>query len=162
MKITLFALVLTLVNFHVSAQHTDDAAIRAVITQLFTGMQKGDSAMVRDAFASEITMATIFRDKTNAPKIHHETSLKGFLDAVGTPHKEVWYEEIWNLTIQVDGDFAQAWCDYAFYLDKTFSHCGVDAFHLHKTKSGWKIFHLADTRRKQDCNIPADIQSKHK
>ena len=162
MKITLFALVLTLVTFHVSAQHTDDAAIRAVITQLFTGMQKGDSAMVRDAFASEITMATIFRDKTNAPKIHHETSLKGFLDAVGTPHKEVWYEEVWNLTIQVDGDFAQAWCDYAFYLDRTFSHCGVDAFHLHKTKSGWKIFHLADTRRKQDCNIPADIQSKHK
>ncbi len=162
MKITLFALVLTLVTFHVSAQHTDDAAIRAVITQLFTGMQKGDSAMVRDAFAAEITMATIFRDKTNAPKIHHETSLKGFLDAVGTPHKEVWYEEVWNLTIQVDGDFAQAWCDYAFYLDKTFSHCGVDAFHLHKTKSGWKIFHLADTRRKQDCNIPAEIQSKHK
>ena len=29
-------------------------------------------------------------------------------------------------------------------------------------KEGWKIFHLADTRRKENCSIPADIQAKHK
>jgi hypothetical protein len=84
------------------------------------------------------------------------------LDAVGKPHTEVWYEEIWNVKVQVDGEMAQAWCDYAFYIDKTFSHCGVDAFHLFKGKDGWKIFHLADTRRKTGCTIPKEIQDKHK
>jgi hypothetical protein len=144
------------------AQHAEEGPVREVINHLFKGMEKGDSALVRSAFAKNITMATIFRDKSNAPMIHHETSLTGFLNAVGTAHNETWYEEIWNVKIQVDGDLAQAWCDYAFYLGNTFSHCGVDAFQLHKTKDGWKIFHLADTRRKQDCNIPDDIQAKHK
>jgi hypothetical protein len=71
-------------------------------------------------------------------------------------------EEIWNLKIQMDGDFAQAWCEYAFYYQNKFSHCGVDAFHLIKTTEGWKIFHLADTRRKENCIIPEEIKSKHK
>jgi hypothetical protein len=57
---------------------------------------------------------------------------------------------------------AQAWCDYAFYVDKSYSHCGVDAFQLFKGKDGWKIFHLADTRRKTGCTIPKEIQDKHK
>jgi hypothetical protein len=142
--------------------NTDEAAVRQVITDLFKGMEKGDSALVHSTFGREITMATIARDKAGNPVIHHESSLDGFLKAVGTPHPEVWYEEIWNLKIQIDGDFAQAWCDYGFYIGKTFSHCGVDAFHMHKGKDGWKIFHLADTRRKTGCDVPKKIQDKHK
>jgi hypothetical protein len=143
------------------AQSADETTVKEVIVQVFKAMEKGDSALLHSAFSENITMATIFRDKTNVPVIHHEMSLDGFLKAVGTPHKEVWYEEFWNLEINVDGDFAQAWCDYAFYLDDKFSHCGVDAIHLHKTKSGWKIFHLADTRRKENCQIPKEILKKH-
>lgn len=140
---------------------TDEATVQQVIADLFKGMEKGDSALVHSTFAREVTLATMARDKNGNPILHRESSLDGFLKAVGTPHKETWYEEIWNVKIQLDGDFAQAWCDYAFYIDKTFSHCGVDAFHLHKGKDGWKIFHLADTRRKTGCDIPKKIQSKH-
>jgi hypothetical protein len=125
-------------------------------------MEKGDSAKVHSAFATQVTMATILRDKNNTPVIRNESSIADFLKAVGTPHSEIWYEEIWSVKVQIDGDFAQAWCDYAFYVGNTFSHCGVDAFHLFKGKDGWKIFHLADTRRKDNCSIPADIQAKHK
>lgn len=144
------------------AQNPEEVAVRDVIVQLFKGMEKGDSAMVRATFAKDITMATIFRNKNNEPVIQRESSLDGFLKAVGTPHEEIWYEEFWNLKIQIDGDLAQAWCDYAFYINNTFSHCGVDAIHLHKQNDGWKIFHLADTRRKQNCNIPQEIQDKHR
>jgi hypothetical protein len=87
--------------------------------------------------------------------------LKGFLKAVGTPHNEKWYEEVWNIKTDIDGDFAQLWCDYAFYRGKNFSHCGADAFHLYKSKDGWKIFHLAYSLRKTDCDIPDEIKSKH-
>lgn len=140
---------------------TDEAAVTSVIHTLFTGMEKGDSAMVHSAFGSNVTMATALRDKSNNPVLRRESSINDFLKAVGTPHKDVWYEEIWNIKVQIDGDFAQAWCDYAFYLNNTFSHCGIDAFHLHKTASGWKIFHLADTRRKEPCVIPAEVRKKH-
>lgn len=143
-------------------QNPDEKAVAAVIAQLFTGMEKGDSAMVRASFAKEVTMATVRKDKENNPLLTRESSLDGFLKAVGTPHPETWYEEIWNVKVQIDGDFAQVWCDYAFYVGKKFSHCGVDAFHLHRGKQGWKIFHLADTRRATGCEIPEEIQGKHK
>lgn len=155
----LFALI---VNKSTGQNTSEETGVTETIKRLFKGMELGDSTMVHSTFTREVTFATIFRDKSNTVVLHRENSPDGFLKAVGTPHKEVWYEEIWNLKIQIDGDFAQAWCDYAFYLDKTFSHCGADAFHLIKKKEGWLIFHLADTRRKTGCTIPQNIQDKHK
>lgn len=160
--IILFLFVLGHFNGFCQGQPSEEQAITAVIEKLFKGMQKGDSAMVRLAFARELTMATVLRDNNGNAVLHRENSMDDFLKAVGTPHKEVWYEEFWNMKINIDGDFAQAWCDYAFYIDHTFSHCGIDAFHLHKGKEGWKIFHLADTRRKEGCIIPSHIKAKHK
>jgi hypothetical protein len=159
--LTVTCLVLALAGI-ARSQSSDEAAIKAVITQLFTGMEKGDSAMVHAAFTPEVTMATVYRDKADAPALRRESTLDDFLKAVGTPHPHVWYEEVWNLKVQLDGDFAQAWCDYAFYSGDTFSHCGVDAFQLFRDRYGaWKIFHLADTRRKTGCNIPKETERKH-
>jgi hypothetical protein len=153
---------LTLAWFQGVSQSTDEErAVKEVIVRLFKAMEAGDSAMLHSAFAPAPTTATVFRDQNNTSVLRQENSIESFLKAVGTPHKEVWYEEIWNVKIQLDGDFAQAWCDYAFYTGNTFSHCGVDAFHLHKGNKGWKIFHLADTRRKTGCQIPREIQNKH-
>jgi hypothetical protein len=144
-----------------TAQTNDEVEIRKVIEQVFTGMFKNDSAMVSGAFTKDITMATAAKNKNNEPILHRESSLDGFLKAVASPKQEPWHEEFWNLKISIDGDFASAWCDYAFYLGKTFSHCGIDAFHLHRTRDGWKIFHLADTRRKAPCDVPAEIKAKY-
>jgi hypothetical protein len=155
--ITLFALTPSLAQ-----KSGEEDAVREVITRLFTGMEKGDSAMVHSAFAKNVTSATAFRDKNKNPVLDLDSSIGDFLKAVGTPRQETWFEEIWNVKIQVDDDFAQAWCDYAFYIDNTFSHCGVDAFHLHKGKDGWKIFHLADTRRKEGCEVPESVKKKHR
>ena len=138
-----------------------EAEIKQVITQLFKGMELGDSAMAHRSLDDHITMVSVVKNKNGEVTLQRESSPDAFLTAVGTPHKGTWFEEFWNFKVQQDGDFATAWCDYAFYLDNTFSHCGVDAFHLYKGKDGWKVFHLADTRRKDGCNIPADIQKKH-
>jgi hypothetical protein len=157
-------LALLIANFPIVAQSiSEENAVKEVIVRLFKGMELGDSAMVHSAFYDKTTTsATILRDRNNAAIIRRESSIQEFLDAVGKPHDGTWYEEIWNVNVQTDGDFAQAWCDYAFYIDKNFSHCGIDAFHLFKGKDGWKIFHLADTRRKTGCTIPKEIQDKHK
>jgi hypothetical protein len=146
----------------VSAQQIDESGIKAPINDLFLAMQKGDSSLARKCFTADAKLATVSKDKAGNPVLRSEESIEGFMKAVGTPHPQTWFEEIWNIKIQQDGDFANVWCDYAFYVDKTFSHCGVDSFHLYKTKDGWKIFQLADTRRKTDCKIPDEIQAKHK
>jgi hypothetical protein len=144
------------------SQKNHEEEVRQVIQTLFDGMRAGDSSKVHSVFMPKVAMATATTNKAGQSVLMQENSLATFLKAVGTPHKEIWNEEIWNVRVQIDGNLAQAWCDYAFYVDNRFSHCGVDAFQLFKQETGWKIFHLADTRRKEPCVIPDEIQSKHK
>lgn len=163
MRSLVFSVFLVLTSTALLAQKAPEGdAIIKVVHRLFEGMQKGDSAIVRSTFGSQVSLATLRRDKENKTQINYESSIDGFLKAVGTPHADVWYEEVWNLKVQQDDNFAQVWCDYAFYVGDRFSHCGVDAFQLYKDDSGWKIFHLADTRRNNPCTIPKEIQNKHK
>ena len=62
----------------------------------------------------------------------------------GTAHLD---ERVWDWEVRSDGNLAMLWTKYDILTDGNFSHCGVDAFHLHKSSAGWKIFHLADSRR---------------
>ncbi len=138
-----------------------EAAVETVVRNLFVAMQKGDSALARKTFVKKVTAATVYKDKTGNIVLRQEDSVEDFIKAIGTQHDGTWYEEIWNLKIDVDGDFAQVWCDYAFYVDKTFSHCGVDAMQLVHQNGEWRIFHLADTRRKSTCEVPEAVKNKH-
>lgn len=131
------------------------------IEAMFKGMATGDSALIRKQFEKEITMATVFKNKEGNVTLRREQSLDGFLKAVAGDH-EPFNEPIWNVDIRIDGDLALVSCDYAFYLGKSFSHCGVDAWQLIKHDDGWKIFHLVDTRKKEGCKVPTDIQEKYK
>lgn len=163
MRKTLYLILFLIINAtYLHAQTSEEANVTEVINRLFKGMYNADSTMVRSVFAKEVTMATAFRDKEGNPVLRREYSINDFVKQIGKKPAEPYSEEIWNLKIQIDGDFAQAWCDYGFYVGNKFSHCGVDAFQLHKSKEGWKIFHLADTRRSEGCTIPDDIQKKHK
>ena len=153
-----------LISFSLAAQTAEEKKnVLEPVNKLFTGMNLGDSAMVHSAFAKTVSMGTIFTDKSGNPAIRNESSIDGFLKAVGTPHAEKWSEPIWDTEVQIDGNLAQVWTNYAFYLGKTFSHCGVDAFQLFKGTDGkWRIFSLADTRQKEGCKIPEKISSQFK
>ena len=161
-KLQYLILLLILNVTFLNAQTSEEANVTEVINRLFTGMYNADSTMVRSVFAKEVTMATSLRNKEGKPVLRRESSINEFVKSVGKKPPEPYAEEIWNLKIQIDGDLAQVWCDYAFYVGNKFHHCGVDAFQLHKSQEGWKIFHLADTRRSEGCNIPEEIQKKHK
>lgn len=56
----------------------NEQAVMEPIVRLFTGMNKGDSAMVHSAFAKEITMATVTKDKAGNVVVRRENSLAGF------------------------------------------------------------------------------------
>jgi len=150
-------------NIAMAQTAQDNREILATINSLFKGMNLGDSAMVRAAFVASPTLATITKDKDGSPVLRQADDFKRFLNAVGSPHEEKWSEPIWEVKIQMDGNMAQAWMKYGFYLGKTFSHCGVDAFQLFKGPDGtWKIYHLADTRWKEGCNVPPAIANQFK
>lgn len=140
-----------------SQTDAEKAAVMEPVNRLFAGMKKGDSAMVHRAFVKTVTFVTVATDKSGKPALYPEP-LEDFLKAVGTPHPEVWTEAIWDPEIKIDGNFSQVWTPYAFYLGRKFSHCGVDAFHLIREADGqWRIFHLADTRQREGCQVPAAV-----
>jgi hypothetical protein len=137
------------------AQEDEEAAVMAVVEGLFDAMRAGDSTALRAALHPSATAATA-SIREGVPTLTRETSLDGFVQAVGTPHEDVWDERIWDAGVEVDGPLATAWMKYAFYAGETFSHCGVDAFQLFKGQDGWKIFHIADTRRQEGCETPQE------
>lgn len=54
-------------------------------------MRKGDSTLVRICFHDEAQLhTTFFNDKGEA--VLREESVERFIEAVGTPHEEIWDE----------------------------------------------------------------------
>lgn len=110
MKLTSF---FCLLSFLTAAQ--DNKKVMEPVNLLFDGMMKGDSAMVHRSFHSTLAFSTVTVDsKTNEPVLRTETA-EHFLKAVGTPHLEVYNELIWSPKVNIDGNFAQVWVNYAFY-----------------------------------------------
>lgn len=154
MKLVLivFSLISTDCIAQQSYNSSDSIEVRTVIDRLFEGMREGDSAMVASTLHSDIHMITSYTDGNGTPHMA-QGSASTFLHAVGTPHEEVWDERISNVELHIDDNLAQAWMDYSFYIGDTFSHCGVNAIHLVRSESGWKIIQLADTRRSDKCKV---------
>ena len=157
----MFLLLSSFVVIRAAAQSVGEKeAVMKPIKQLLEAMQKADSAWLHQAFTHEATMAIIGTDKDGKPFIRYESSLDRLLKAIGTPHAQVFNEKIWDEKVSIDGNFAQVWTSYAYYLGKELSHCGANAFHLIKVDGSWKIFHLAFTRRSEGCKIPNAISKQ--
>ncbi len=148
-KIFIFSFIL-LVSFKTFAQQADKDAVKQTINTMFDAMRKGDSTMLRSAFHKDIVFRGLANKKDGAVELESEDP-NGFIKAVGTPHKEMWDEQITFGDIKIDGDLASVWTPYKFYLGKTFSHCGIDFYMLMRTPAGWKIIYIIDTRRKGNC-----------
>ncbi|HET9332485.1 MAG TPA: nuclear transport factor 2 family protein [Gemmatimonadota bacterium] len=136
-------------------QADEEAAVMAVVEAMFDAMRAGDSTAFRAVLHPSATGASAFV-REGEPTLAREASLEGFVQAVGTPHDQVWDERIWDAEVRIDGLLATVWTPYAFYLGEELSHCGVDAFQLFKGQDGWKVFHIADTRRREGCEVPGD------
>lgn len=128
----------------------DRTAALAVVTRLFDAMRAGDSAAVRAVFHPQAHLSSALVGPDGTPQVRVD-SLGGFVRAVGTPHAEVWDERTSGEIVQVDGPLATVWTRYGFWLGQKFSHCGVDAFTLGRTASGWRILALTDTRQRTGC-----------
>lgn len=147
----LSALILALAPLAASAQHADEEAVLATVVRLFDGMRAADSSAVRAAFHPIATLYSVGADRSGEPVVR-ATPVDRFIEAIGTPHEEVWDEHLGAAEIRLDGDLATVWVPYAFYLGEAFSHCGTNAFHLARTGGDWRIIHITDTRRTDACD----------
>lgn len=131
----------------------EEEAVLAPIQRLFDGMRAGDGDMVRSAFAEgAVLIQTENREGEPATSV---SPIDRFVQTVASGGGG-WDEPFWDPVIQVQDHLATVWTKYAFYADEAFSHCGVDAFILARGADGWKIAALADTRERENCELPPD------
>src|SRR5436309_1278445 len=77
-------------------------------------------------------------------------SIDRWLQVVDAATREL-DERSWGSEVRIDDNLATVWVKYEFVAGGQFSHCGVDAFQLFKGPTGWKIFQVADTHRRENC-----------
>lgn len=134
-----------------TAQSTDADAAMAPVHRLFDAMRAADSSAARAAFHPAATLYSVGANREGEVAVQ-TTPVARFIEAIGTPREEVWDERLGDAEVRTDGDLATVWVPYAFYLGEDFSHCGVNAFHLARTDGTWRILHITDTRRREDCD----------
>ena len=129
---------------------TPEQEVEAVIRSLFDGMKQKNADQVAAAFSSAGLMQTV-QQKPEGTTVG-SNSVADFVKRIaGTPEGTTLDERIGSYHIRVDGHMASAWTPYKFYINDTFSHCGVNSFQLVKMSEGWKIVYIIDTRRKEPC-----------
>ena len=129
---------------------TPEQEVEAVIRSLFDGMKQKNTEQVAAAFSAEGLMQTV-QQKPEGTAVG-SNSVADFVKRIaGTPAGTILDERILSYHIKVDGSMASAWTPYQFYVNDTFSHCGVNSFQLVKMSEGWKIVYIIDTRRKEPC-----------
>lgn len=135
------------------AQSNDVNDIKIVINTFFEGMHSGDTLKIKESTLENVIMQTIGKSK-NGDYTLMKADFSGFLKNIASikPENTKIEEKILSFSIKVDGNMANAWTPYEFYVNSKFSHCGVNSFQLFKENENWKIFYIVDTRRKQNCN----------
>ncbi len=141
-----------LVTTNVSAQMDETIKVKAIIDTFFEGFHKQDSLIVMQVISNDIIMQSIGKDREGQIKIRNE-KFDDFLKSVlSIPEDKKFEEKLLDYIIKVDGNMANVWIPYEFWLNGEFSHCGVNSFQLFNDNGRWKIIYIIDTRRKTGCN----------
>ncbi len=147
--ITLFVL---LFSIALSAQTSLENEVKTTIETFFEGFHKGDTILMKQTMADRLVMQTAYKNKEGKDVLNRDDASK-FVKAIGNrPAEQKWEEKLLSFNIQVDGNMANVWTPYEFWLNGKFSHCGVNVFHLFEDNSTWKIIYLIDTRRRKGCD----------
>ncbi len=126
----------------------ESQAVLAVVKNVFDGMRKRDTALMRAQFAPGARLLAIDA-KSGKPEVH-SMDPDGWIGGVGKGTGGAWDERTFDPVVEQDDNIAHVWTYYEFWRGPTLSHCGYDSFFLVKLADGWKVSQVADTRR-TDC-----------
>ncbi len=137
--------------FAVAQNSSEEEKVKQVVNTFFEGFHARDSIIMKSVFYKDPVVQTIGKTKEGETKLVNEQLEKVLKGIVAIPLETEFKEVLHDYVIKIDGDMANAWTPYSFYLNDTFSHCGVNNFQLLKQNEEWKIIYLIDTRRREGC-----------
>ncbi len=150
-KLVSTAIFLLLATVVVAQDPIEEDKVQKVVETFFEGFHARDSTIMKSVFYENPVIQTIGRSKTGETVLVREELQQVLKGIVSIPLETDFKEVLHDYVIKIDGEMANAWTPYSFYMDDTFSHCGVNSFQLLKEEEEWKIIYLIDTRRKEGC-----------
>ena len=152
MKLPLF-FIFGLMNLVALAQTEDELHVKQTIIEFFEAFHAQDSIAIKQTVYPTILLQTIGVDKEGKPVLKTENFDDLVKSITSIPDSTNFQERILSYSIQIDGNMANAWTPYEFWINNEFHHCGVNSFQLFRQENFWKIIYLIDTRRKSDCSV---------
>ncbi|RIV41981.1 nuclear transport factor 2 family protein [Flagellimonas pelagia] len=157
MRKLLSTLILFLLAIAVNAQGSNPSEeetqqkIKGVIETFFDGFHKQDSTIIKSTVADHVVLQTTGKNQEGKTLFKNEEFSEFLKSIVSIPDSIKFEEKLTSFSIQIDRTMANAWVGYEFWLNDTFSHCGIDSFQLVDFDGEWKIVYLIDTRGKEGC-----------
>tara|TARA_R110002074_G_scaffold161480_6_gene319464 strand:+ start:23655 stop:24122 length:468 start_codon:yes stop_codon:yes gene_type:complete len=152
MKLPLF-FIFGLMNLVALAQTEEELQVKQTIIEFFDAFHAQDSIAIKNTVYPSILLQTIGVNKEGKSVLKTENFTDLVESIIIIPDSINFQERILNYSIQIDGNMANAWTPYEFWINNQFHHCGVNSFQLFREENRWKIIYLIDTRRKSDCSV---------
>ena len=144
----LFAMAFSLT---LNAQKPETENVKETIITFFDAFHKQDTTALKSMAKGNIKMQSISVNNDGQTVLTEEDYFQ-FVQNIGSIPKDRTFEEkLFDFSIKVDGNMANAWTPYEFWYQEKLSHCGVNSFQLMKEDNKWKIIYLVDTRRRKGC-----------
>lgn len=151
MKKIVFLLIFCCSLTVVAQQSTEEKQLQQTIETFFEGFHKQDTVLIKSVVNDQVMMQSIMKNREGKVFLHTE-EFSNFLKSIASiPAEATFDEKIKSYEIRVEGNMANVWTPYEFYMNNQFSHCGVNNFQLMKKDGEWKIFYLVDTRTREHC-----------
>lgn len=130
-----------------SAQSQDERDVVAAVQALFDAMATCDAAAVR---ARSMPEGRLYRVVVGGDAPARSSTFEEFANSLATCGGTR-LERMWEPQVRVHKGIATLWAPYDFWLDGTFSHCGIDSFELVKGEGGWKLTGATYTIERTGC-----------
>ncbi len=143
MRLAVSAVLLLLACAAPEASNPGREEVLAVIDRCFEGMRSHDAAVLAEAVRPDAVI-TRLRTRDDGTVDTFTTTGAQFISELGKPGP-AYVERIWNPEVLMGPDLATVRAPYDFYVDTTFSHCGIDHITLVRETAGWRIQSIAYT-----------------
>lgn len=150
MKRVALILITVLVSCTCHAQSNEKDQLLGIVAQFFDGLRAKDTTLLNeivhpDAHSFYIT------EREGAVRTSG-AAIRAFNKRL-IASSEVWNEKARTVgaRVEIHERIATAWVPYDFWVDKAFSHCGIDVFTFVKTDAGWKIVSIVYSIETKGC-----------
>lgn len=134
------------------AQTAEETQVKNIVIEFFEAFHQQDTLALRELAHATVTMQSLAENSGGRNTLSTNTYAEFLQRIKSIPSTTKFEEKIHSFDVRVNGALANVITPFSFHVDGNLSHCGLNSFTMVKEADVWKIAHIIDTRRKEDCD----------